>query len=204
MVRSASAINGWQSTGYALKSSIATGRARAFRQAVRALALSARSDDDPFRVDLAGDACRSTSTVRNQDGFALAGHVTGELELACSRCLEPFTLPVDVGFRPALSAAHRERRRRRARSRRGRSGDGVLRRRADRPRAVDHGAVLAGAADEAAVQGGLQGAVPAVRDEPEYRLVRLQPDWEDPTARGAESAEAQPSNRTLYYSTFHF
>ena len=29
------------------------------------------------------------------------------LELPCSRCLEPFTVPVDAGVRPAVSAAHR-------------------------------------------------------------------------------------------------
>ena len=39
----------WQSTGYAPKPSIVTGRARAFRQAVRAVALPG-IDGDPFRV----------------------------------------------------------------------------------------------------------------------------------------------------------
>jgi uncharacterized protein len=30
--------------------------------------------------------------------YRLKGHVSGELELACSRCLEPFTLPVTAEF----------------------------------------------------------------------------------------------------------
>ena len=28
----------------------------------------------------------------------MAGHVTGEIELVCSRCLEPFTLPIASDF----------------------------------------------------------------------------------------------------------
>ena len=30
--------------------------------------------------------------------YRVAGHVTGEVELDCSRCLEPFTLPVASDF----------------------------------------------------------------------------------------------------------
>jgi uncharacterized protein len=30
--------------------------------------------------------------------YRVAGHLTGEIELACSRCLEPFTLPVASDF----------------------------------------------------------------------------------------------------------
>ena len=30
--------------------------------------------------------------------YRVAGHVTGELELTCGRCLEPFTLPVAGAF----------------------------------------------------------------------------------------------------------
>ena len=35
---------------------------------------------------------------RNQDRFRLDGAVRTELELVCSRCLEPFRLPVDARF----------------------------------------------------------------------------------------------------------
>ena len=53
-----------------------------------------------------GDISRVVSPValsfdidRQETGrYRLAGHVTGEIELACSRCLEPFTLPVTTNF----------------------------------------------------------------------------------------------------------
>jgi uncharacterized protein len=32
------------------------------------------------------------------DAFRVTGHVTTKLELACSRCLEPFEVPVDAAF----------------------------------------------------------------------------------------------------------
>jgi uncharacterized protein len=32
------------------------------------------------------------------DAFAVTGHVTTRLELSCSRCLDPFELPVDARF----------------------------------------------------------------------------------------------------------
>jgi uncharacterized protein len=35
---------------------------------------------------------------KDQDHFRLAGHVVTTLELPCSRCLEPFTWPVDATF----------------------------------------------------------------------------------------------------------
>ena len=35
---------------------------------------------------------------KDQDRFRLVGHVKAELELDCSRCVEPFTLPVDRDF----------------------------------------------------------------------------------------------------------
>jgi uncharacterized protein len=53
-----------------------------------------------------GDAFRVLSPVmltfavdRQETGrYRVAGHLTGELELTCSRCLEPFTLPVVSDF----------------------------------------------------------------------------------------------------------
>ncbi len=35
---------------------------------------------------------------KDQDRFRLIGHVNAELELDCSRCVEPFSLPVDRDF----------------------------------------------------------------------------------------------------------
>jgi DUF177 domain-containing protein len=35
---------------------------------------------------------------KDKDQFRLIGHVRTTLELSCSRCLEPFTLPVDAAF----------------------------------------------------------------------------------------------------------
>jgi uncharacterized protein len=35
---------------------------------------------------------------KDKDAFRLVGAVRTELELACSRCLEPFRLPVDLAF----------------------------------------------------------------------------------------------------------
>jgi DUF177 domain-containing protein len=52
--------------------------------------------DDAFRlggpVDLAADIRKDAQKIR------LTGRVTGALELDCSRCLEPFAVPVDSAF----------------------------------------------------------------------------------------------------------
>jgi uncharacterized protein len=53
-----------------------------------------------------GDLFRVVSPVmlsfdidRQEPGrYRVAGHLTGEVELACSRCLEPFTLPIASDF----------------------------------------------------------------------------------------------------------
>jgi len=54
------------------------------------------SGTDPFRilapVDLAFDLSR------DKDQFLLDGRVKTMLELPCSRCLEPFGIPVDLAF----------------------------------------------------------------------------------------------------------
>ena len=55
------------------------------------------SEDDIFRV--VSPVRLSFDIDRQEPGrFRLVGHVTGEVELACSRCLEPFTLPVKTDF----------------------------------------------------------------------------------------------------------
>jgi DUF177 domain-containing protein len=47
---------------------------------------------------------------KDHDRFRLVGSVTTELELACSRCLEPYRMPIDRDFDlrylPAGAAAH--------------------------------------------------------------------------------------------------
>ena len=65
----------------------------------------------PEEVAQEGDAYRIVAPVelefdihKDKDRFRLVGTVRTELELPCSRCLEPFRLPVDAVVRPALSA----------------------------------------------------------------------------------------------------
>jgi uncharacterized protein len=60
---------------------------------------------DPSEVSMADDLYRVVAPVhlgfdvhKDKDKFRLVGTVRTELELACSRCLEPFRLPVDATF----------------------------------------------------------------------------------------------------------
>jgi uncharacterized protein len=60
---------------------------------------------DPSEVRMADDAYRIVAPVqlgmdilKDHERFRLAGTVRTELELACSRCLEPFRLSVDAVF----------------------------------------------------------------------------------------------------------
>ena len=53
--------------------------------------------DDSFRV--ISPVTLSFDVDRQDPGrYRVAGHVTGEVEQACSRCLEPFTLPIASDF----------------------------------------------------------------------------------------------------------
>ena len=59
----------------------------------------------PQDVGADGDAYRVVAPVelefdihKDKDKFRLVGHVRTELELACSRCLEPYRFPVDASF----------------------------------------------------------------------------------------------------------
>jgi len=52
--------------------------------------------DDPFRVL---EPVELVMTVRKDDDlYHLSGRIRATLELACSRCLEPFAFPVDAAF----------------------------------------------------------------------------------------------------------
>jgi uncharacterized protein len=60
---------------------------------------------DPAEIAVADDAFRVIRPVelvmtvqKDDDLFQLIGHIRGQLELACSRCLEPFILHVDAPF----------------------------------------------------------------------------------------------------------
>jgi uncharacterized protein len=60
---------------------------------------------EPHDVGDEGEAYRIAAPVdvaleihKDKDQFRLVGRVRTELELACSRCLDPFRLPVDVPF----------------------------------------------------------------------------------------------------------
>ena len=55
------------------------------------------AEGDPFRV--VSPVMLSFDVDRQEPArYRLAGHLTGEVELDCGRCLEPFTLPVAADF----------------------------------------------------------------------------------------------------------
>lgn len=55
------------------------------------------AEGDPFRV--VSPVTLSFDVDRQEPGrYRVAGHLTGEIELTCGRCLEPFTLPVASDF----------------------------------------------------------------------------------------------------------
>jgi uncharacterized protein len=55
------------------------------------------AEGDLFRV--VSPVTLSFDVDRQEPGrYRVAGHLTGEIELECSRCLEPFTLPVVADF----------------------------------------------------------------------------------------------------------
>lgn len=53
-------------------------------------------DDEDYRV--IAPVSLEFTIHKDQDRFRLVGSVATTLELACSRCLEPFTLPVNARF----------------------------------------------------------------------------------------------------------
>ena len=60
---------------------------------------------EPSEVEMPGDAYRIVAPVqigfdvhKDKDKFRLVGTLRTELELPCSRCLEPFRFPVDLDF----------------------------------------------------------------------------------------------------------
>jgi uncharacterized protein len=55
------------------------------------------ADGDPFRV--VSPVMLSFDIDRQEPGrYRVAGHLTGEVEVSCSRCVEPFTLPIGSDF----------------------------------------------------------------------------------------------------------
>jgi uncharacterized protein len=52
--------------------------------------------DEDFRV--AGPVSLAFDVFKDKQAFRLAGRVQTTIELKCSRCLEPFTMPVDQEF----------------------------------------------------------------------------------------------------------
>ena len=60
-------------------------------------AMFPHAEGDPFRV--VSPVTLSFDVDRQEPGrYRVAGHLTGELEMSCSRCLEPFTLPIVTDF----------------------------------------------------------------------------------------------------------
>src|SRR5919106_997044 len=51
---------------------------------------------DPYRI--VAPVVLDFDIHKDKDRFRLAGTVRTELELLCSRCLEPFRLPIDASF----------------------------------------------------------------------------------------------------------
>jgi len=64
-------------------------------------------EDDAYRVVAPSDL--AFQIHKDKDRFRLVGTVAAELELACSRCLEPYRLPIaaqfDVRYLPASEAS---------------------------------------------------------------------------------------------------
>ena len=64
-------------------------------------------DGDAYRIVTPSDL--AFEIHKDKDKFRLVGDVAAELELSCSRCLEPFRLPIaapfDVRYLPASAAA---------------------------------------------------------------------------------------------------
>lgn len=59
--------------------------------------LFSETSSDPFRV--VSPVALSFDVDRQEEGrYRVAGRLTGELELNCGRCLEPFLLPVETEF----------------------------------------------------------------------------------------------------------
>jgi len=53
-------------------------------------------EGDPYRITAPVDV--EFDVHKDKEKFRLEGRVRTELELACSRCLEPFRLPIDATF----------------------------------------------------------------------------------------------------------
>ena len=58
--------------------------------------VTGEGDEDAYRVG--APVALAFDIQKDADRFRLVGTVRSELELACSRCLEPFTLPIDAAF----------------------------------------------------------------------------------------------------------
>ena len=56
----------------------------------------ADGEQDGYRI--AAPVSLAFDIFKKKDQFQLRGRVQTTLELACSRCLEPFTMPVDAAF----------------------------------------------------------------------------------------------------------
>ena len=156
--------------------------------------VSGDADRDPDMVTVTAPTSLAFEVFKDKDRFRLAGRVETTVQLVCGRCLEPFLWPIDEAFDlryqplPATASSTSGRERGGSRDSGRRFFDGVLRERRDRPRAVDAGAVLSGAADEAALQARLPRPLPALRHELESRHLRVHARLDRPALRGAEES----------------
>jgi uncharacterized protein len=59
-------------------------------------AFGAVAPDDPYRI--AAPVSLAFDIFKDKQQFRLAGRVETTLEVPCSRCVEPFSLPIDAAF----------------------------------------------------------------------------------------------------------
>jgi uncharacterized protein len=155
-----------------------------------AAALFKTTEGDLFRV--ASPVLLSFDVDAQEAGrYRVAGHLTGEIELACSRCLEPFTLP----SRPISICGMCRAPRTSAKARREVEEDDLATAFYDDDQ-IDLAHLIMEQFQLALPMKPLCAAraraVPAMRHEPEYRLVRLHVRWEDPRLAALQERRRKP------------
>src|SRR5215207_371490 len=83
-----------------------------YRQSVSEFARTFKPEeagDEPGTYRIVAPVALAFEIHKDKDKFRLVGTVTSELELPCSRCLEPFRLPIaasfDLRYLPATEAS---------------------------------------------------------------------------------------------------
>ena len=127
------------------------------------------------------------TVAKDKAKVRIVGHASTTLELACSRCLEGFEVPVDARFDLLYLPVSRITRRRGGRGPRGRHQHGVLPGRSHRSRGAAARAALSDAADEAIVPGQLPGLCPVCGVNRNVTTCSCEARWEDPRLAGLKA-----------------